>query len=145
MWSTDYQIMYALKEAVQGGAPPHKNNLIGTVARGWPQIGPFKMDTKALFIASSLACLFAAACSKNWSLIALRRARSLPHHQADEPKELNTDKLREELQVSPFSRNQATANHRRASPVTSRNDVSSRRFPSTIETPDQLSNSTESK
>ncbi len=41
--------MYAQKEAVWG-SPPHKNNLIGTAARGWTQIGPFKMNTKALFM-----------------------------------------------------------------------------------------------
>ncbi len=47
-------IMYARKESMRGGAPPHKNNLIGTVARGWTQIGPFKVDNNALFIARLL-------------------------------------------------------------------------------------------
>ncbi len=37
----------AAKEAVRGGALPHKNNLIGTAARGWTQIEPFKMDNKS--------------------------------------------------------------------------------------------------
>ncbi len=37
-----------------GGAPPHKNNLIGTAARGWTQIGLFKMDTEAFSLAFAL-------------------------------------------------------------------------------------------
>ncbi len=67
---------------MRGGAPSHKNNLIGTAARGWTQIGPFKMDTKALFI--SLALTFR-------SLLAGTHLIALDHclyHQADKPKEL---------------------------------------------------------
>ncbi len=73
------------------------------------------------------------------SLIALRSARSQPYHKADEPKEINTDKFLteslkplEELQGNKsLSRNQATANHRRAFPVTSRDTSAAWRFPST--------------
>ncbi len=76
--------MYARKEAVRGRAPPNKNNLIGKVACGWTQIEPFKLDTKALFI----ACLLAL---KNFGVVTDRAGkRSLPYHQADKPKELNT-------------------------------------------------------
>ncbi len=39
---------------MRGGALPHKNNLIGTAACGWTQIGLLKMDTKALFISLML-------------------------------------------------------------------------------------------
>ncbi len=42
---------------MRGGAPPHKNNLIGTAACGWTQIGPFKMDTKAFSFSLLLANL----------------------------------------------------------------------------------------
>ncbi len=74
--------MYAQKEVVRGGAPPQKNNLIGTVARGWTLIGPFKMDTKALFI---------AACSKTLasSLSALQSANRR-YNQADHLKNSKT-------------------------------------------------------
>ncbi len=66
------------KRNSMGRAPHHKNNLIGTAARGWTQIELFKMDTKALFISlaqSLLADLLEASASS--SLVALE---SLDHH-----------------------------------------------------------------
>ncbi len=47
MWWIDYQIIKARQKAVRGGAPPHKNNLIGTAAHGWTQIELFKTNTTA--------------------------------------------------------------------------------------------------
>ncbi len=58
------QIMYARKEAVRGGAPPHKSHLIGTATRGRILIGPFKMDTKAL-----LACWLPRALLENFGFV----------------------------------------------------------------------------
>ncbi len=54
------------KKSYGAGLRPHKNNLIGST-----QIGTFKMDTKALFIACWLADLIETSVSS--SLIALGR------------------------------------------------------------------------
>ncbi len=70
--------MYAWQEAVRGGAPPHKNNLIGTAARGWTQIGLFKMDTKALFISLALQLRVLYLITLDHRL----------YHQVDEPNDL---------------------------------------------------------
>ncbi len=59
---------------MRGGAPPHKKNLIGTVAYGWTQIGPFKIDTKARLLTWSETSLS--------SVIALGSGLRL-YHQAD--------------------------------------------------------------
>ncbi len=60
---------------MRGEAPPHNNNLIGKAARGWTQIGPFKMDTTALFIslAFTSSSLLAGTSGSSFD-----RARSPP-------------------------------------------------------------------
>ncbi len=60
---------------MRGRALPHKNNLFGTAAHGWTQIGPFKMDTKALFISLTLTSPSVLAGTSGLSF---DRARSLP-------------------------------------------------------------------
>ncbi len=53
------------KEAVRGGAPPHKNNLIGKAAGGVSKLVPFKSGhhalARALFHPRSSTCSFADA------------------------------------------------------------------------------------
>ncbi len=53
---------------MQGGAPPYRDNPIRTVACGWTQIGPFKMDTKALLI----ACCFCKTLASSFDRAAKR-------------------------------------------------------------------------
>ncbi len=50
--------MYARKDAVWGVAPPYSNNLIGTVASGRIQSGPFKTGHKALLARALLQKLW---------------------------------------------------------------------------------------
>ncbi len=65
------EVFLSWKEVVWGGAPPHKNNLIGTAAHGWTQIELFKMNTTAFSRSFffSLADLLEASASS--SLVAL--------------------------------------------------------------------------
>ncbi len=69
-----------------GGAPPHKNNLIGTAARGWTQIGLFKMNTFSfrLFCSHSLLAGGFVFTGRAGS------ARSPPYNQADHLKNSKT-------------------------------------------------------
>ncbi len=57
------------------GAPPYKNNLIGTAARGWTQIELFEMNTTAFswgFLFSLPDLLEASASSSLVALEALK-------------------------------------------------------------------------
>ncbi len=65
--------MHAQEETVRGGAPPYRDNLIGSLAVGRTKNQPaLRLDTKLLLAACSLARTLAFA-----SLITLRSAHSL--------------------------------------------------------------------
>ncbi len=65
------------KEAVRGGAPPHKNNLIGTATVGVFKLVPLKMNNTALECSLS-SRLFAARP-------VLTDAELSPHHRLKIP------------------------------------------------------------
>ncbi len=123
-----------------GGAPSHKNNLIGTAARGWTQIEPLKVDNKVFSFRFHLTHLLLAKLLKPRRLQWSPGKRSPPLPTGWLPEEPNSSSLknfniwsRRTLNISIVSSShnetRQTANHKRVCPVTSSYDVSCRRFP----------------
>ncbi len=54
------------KKAVRGGAPPHKNNLIGIAAGGVSRLVPLKMNNAALESLSFILALQLARLRTTW-------------------------------------------------------------------------------
>ncbi len=121
--------MGAAKEAVRGGAPPHKNNLIGTAAVGGSKSSGLKMST-TVFSGSLL--LLARSMTNRKLRLHLHWSRwntALPSGWSWLTKRIHN--FKQATQQLPRSNKETkTANRNRASPVTSGNgDVRQQRFP----------------